>query len=63
MMGLNNYNKNINGTGILQYDTSTSIKKHCYLPNETNGTIYLRLGINVDSDVLIKYIKITNGFV
>ena len=62
MMGLNNYNKNVNGTGILKYDTSNLIKKHCYLPNETTGIIYLRCGININSNVLIKYIKITNGF-
>ena len=62
MMGLNNYNKNVNGTGILKYDTSNLIKKHYYLPNETTGIIYLRCGININSNVLIKYIKITNGF-
>ena len=61
MMGVNNYNKKINNTGILDIHNSTILKKYCYLPNGSNGIIYLRCGIK-EKDIRIKYIKITDGF-
>ena len=47
MLGINDYNKNINNTGILSIykKESTLIKKYCYLPNGSRGILYLRVGI------------------
>ncbi len=62
MMGINDYNKIIDNTGILSLQQSSNIKKHCYLPISSNGIIYLRCGIN-DNNTKIKFIKISNGFI
>ena len=62
MMGINNYNKAFNGIGILSLQNSSATKKYCYLPNLSNGIIYLRCGLKNDN-TKIKYIKISNGFI
>lgn len=66
IIGLNNNTKNINGTGCLNMYSdyiSTPIKKYCYLPNGTNGILYIRLGLPSNKDYLIKYIKVSRGFI
>ena len=47
MMGINDYNKNINNTGILSIykKESEATKKYCYLPNVGKGILYVRIGI------------------
>lgn len=65
-IGINNNFKNINGTGCLNlYNDypSTHIKKNCYLPNGSTGDLYIRLGLTINKDLLIKYIQIYNDFI
>ncbi len=62
MMGINDYNKIIDNTGILSLEQSSNIKKHCYLPISSNGIIYLRCCIK-HSNTKVKFIKISNGFI
>ena len=65
MMGVNDYNKNINGTGILSiYNKESQItKKYCYLPNGSKGILYVRVGIKKNSKIKFKYIKVLQGFI
>lgn len=66
LIGLNNNTKDINGTGCLSMYrdyTSTSKKKYCYLPNGSTGTLYVKLGLISNKDFLIKYIKVSSGFI
>ena len=66
IIGLNNHTKNINGTGCLSMFSnyvSTPQKKYCYLPNGSTGRLLVKLGFKNNEDFLIKYIKVTNGFI
>ena len=62
MMGINDYNKVFDNTGILSLNQSSTIKKYCYLPIASNGILYLRCGIKHNT-TKIKFIKISNGFI
>ena len=65
MLGINDYNKKINNTGILSiYKKESNLtKKYCYLPNGSKGILYLRVGIKKNSNIKIKYIRVLDGFI
>ena len=65
MLGINDYNKKIDNTGILSIykKESSLIKKYCYLPNGSKGILYIRIGIKKNSNIKLKYVKVLNGFI
>ena len=65
IIGISEINKNIDNTPCLSLNnyTSTITKKYCYLPIGSIGDLYVRLGINNNVDLLLSYIKVTEGFI
>ena len=65
LIGLNDINKNVNGTSCLSLYNyqSTNKKKYCYLPNGSTGDLYIRVGIKSNCDLLFSYIKVLTGFI
>ena len=64
--GVNSYNKNTQDLPCLSTSgnySSTSTKKYVYIPlDSSSGIIYVRIGLSMNSDVKIRYIKLTTSF-
>lgn len=64
--GVNNYNKDTLDLPCLStsgYYPSTPTKKYVYIPlATTSGSIYIRIGLRMNSNIKIRYVKLTTGF-
>ena len=63
--GVNSYNKNTQDLPCLSTSgsyPSTSTKKYVYIPLNSSGVIYVRIGLRMNSNIKIRYIKLTTGF-
>ena len=64
--GVNNYNKDTLDIPCLStsgYYPSTSTKKYVYIPlASTSGNIFVRIGLRMNSNIKIRYVKLTTGF-